>query len=67
MGRVYGWGEVVESGVGGGSVGVWVARWKASWSLRLRLHSGLRQHGTHSCRKRPRHEWGTRLLGPWNG
>ncbi|MEO6805534.1 MAG: 2-amino-4-hydroxy-6-hydroxymethyldihydropteridine diphosphokinase [Edaphobacter sp.] len=32
-------------------------------SLRLRLHSGLRQSGTHSSRKRPRDEWGTRREG----
>src|ERR1700744_1611465 len=34
-------------------------RTKAIRSLRLRLLSGLRQGGTHSCRKVPRHEWGT--------
>jgi len=43
-----------------GRVGVEVARRKASWSLRLRLHSGLRQSGAHPSRKMPRDEWGTR-------
>ena len=47
---------------GGGGLVVSVARRKASWSLRLRLHSGLRQRGAHSSRKEPRDEWGTRVL-----
>ena len=39
----------------------WVSR-KAGWSFRLRLHSGLRQHGAHPSRMKPRDEWGTRGL-----
>ena len=39
-----------------------VARRKASWSFRLRLHSGLRQSGAHPSRKKTRDGWGTRRL-----
>ncbi len=43
-------GEEEGSGVGGSlrvrhGFSVWAARRKADWSLRLRLHSGLRQSG----------------------
>ena len=51
-------GEAVMDGApGGGLVG---ASRKAGWSFRLRLHSGLRQHGAHPSRMKPRDEWGTR-------
>jgi hypothetical protein len=46
----------------GGRLAWWVTGRNAIWPLRLRLHSGLRQSGAHSSRKKPRDGWGTRLL-----
>ncbi len=55
-------------GAGSGSVAGWWRVWsfwvvsrKTGQSFRLRLHSGLRQHGAHPSRLKPRDEWGTRL------
>ena len=57
----------VLAGGGGSGAGGWVGGWlgmrfvaewrKAVWSLRLRLCSGLRQQGAHSCAMKPAHEW----------
>jgi hypothetical protein len=59
----------IDSGWVGTSLIDWPVEFGAGWkkaiqSLRLRLHSGLRQSGTHSSHKKPRDEWGTLLPIP---